>query len=220
MEESVEVLFDWGRVHRLMFRHGLDRSTATQVVRGALSIDKVLHRRRRREHLVHHRDRCMFEKAQADGRPRLFALHGQAVQIARVKTVRQYEVDFLPLGHDLKVNGELRTAHKLQFKFGAHMEHASKMQGAIRFCKFDADPAEIIPKPQDRYCISDRKLFGWLDAASRICVKTLEGDMVKGTLTWIGRWELGLSVRDAELVVFRHALANIQGFRWGSSKDD
>jgi len=185
-----------------------------------LSIDKVLHRRRRRDHLDRYRDRCMFTKAQGDGRPRLFAMHGQRVQIARVMAVRQYEVDFLPLGHDLKVCGDMRTAHKLEFKFSAHMEHAAKMHDAIRGCQVSSNSVATIPKPQDRYFISDQKLFGWLDAASRICVKTLEGDMVRGTLTWIGRWELGLSVRDAELVVFRHALANIQGFRWGSSKDD
>ena len=77
-----------------------------------------------------------------------------------------------------------------------------------------------ILKPQDRYCISDNKLFGWVNAANTICVKTLEGEMVKGTLSWIGRWELGLDVNGGELIVFRHALANIQGFRWGSSKDD
>ena len=220
LEDSVEILFDWGRVHRLMFRHQLDRSTATQVVQGLVSIDKVLHRRRCKEHLAKHRSKCFFNKAARDGRPRLFAMHGQVVRMVRVKAVRQYDVDFLPLGHDMKPSGDLQTAHKLQFKFGAHLEHASKMSDAIQFCHRSSSSAETIAKPQDRYFISDRKLFGWLDAASRICVKTLEGDMVKGTVSWIGRWEIGVSVNDAELIVFRHALANIQGFRWGSSKDD
>jgi len=203
-----------------MFRHHLDRSTATQIVRGAISIDKVLHGRRRREHLATHRNRCFFDKAAKDGRPRLMAMHGQQVRFVRIRSARKYEVDFIPLGHDMKPSGTMETAHKLEFKFGSHLEHAAKMHNAIQFCESSASTADTIVKPQDRYCISDRKLYGWLDAASRICVKTLEGDMVKGTVSWIGRWEIGLSVNDAELVVFRHALANIQGFRWGSLKDD
>lgn len=220
LEESIEVLLDFARVHRLMKRHGIDRSTATQIVNGQLCIDKVLHRRRRKQHLAKYRSRCMLAKAAGDGRPRVFALHGQEIVIARVKAVGQYDVSYLPLGPDLKPCGDLVTQHKLKFKFGAYFDHASKLQSAIEICRFTADSAETIVKPQDRYYVSDKKLYGWVDASSRICVKTLEGEMVKGTLSWIGRWELGLDVYGAELIVFRHALANIQGFRWGSSKDD
>ena len=220
MEESIEVLVDFVRVHRLMSRHGLSRSNATQIVQGGLCLDKVTHRSRRKAHLAKYRSRCIFEKAARDGRPRVFAMHGQAIVIVRVKAVRQYEVDYLLLGPDLKPCSTLQTAHKLMFKFGAYIDHATKLQSAVQFCRFSSDKAQTIPKPQHRYCISDKKLFGWVDAASTICVKALEGEMVKGTLSWIGRWELGLDVCGVELIVLRHALANIQGFRWASSRDD
>lgn len=220
MEDTIEIRFDWGRVYRLMSSHGLDRSQASQVVQGQLCLDKVVHRRRRSDHLKKYLGHCTFAKAVRDGRPRLFALHGQRVQLMRIKANRRYEVDFLPLGPDLRPSGELATAHKLQFKLGAHVDHMPKIQGSIDVSWSDARATEPIPKPQDRYFISDNKLFGWVNAANTICVKTLEGEMVKGTLSWIGRWELGLDVNGGELVVFRHALANIQGFRWGSLKDD
>ena len=220
MEDTIEIRFDWGRVYRLMSSHGLDRSQASQVVQGNLCLDKVVHRRRRTEHLQKYLSHCTFAKAARDGRPRLFAIHGQQVQLMRIKTNRQYEVDFLPLGPDLRPSGELTTAHKLEFKLGAHVDHMPKIQGSIEISWADARATQPILKPQDRYCISDNKLFGWVNAANTICVKTLEGEMVKGTLSWIGRWELGLDVNGGELVVFRHALANIQGFRWGSLKDD
>ncbi len=220
MEDTIEVRFDWGRVYRLMTSHDLDRSQASQVVQGKLCLDKVVHRKRCSAHLEKYLGHCTFEKAARDGRPRLFAMHGQQVRLVRVKSARQYEVDFLPLGPDLRPCGELQTAHKLSFKMGAHVDHMSKIQDAINVCGTGAQAADPIPKPQDRYCISDKKLFGWVNAANTICVKTLEGEMVKGTLSWIGRWELGLDVNGGELIVFRHALSNIQGFRWGSSKDD
>lgn len=220
MEESFEVLVDPLRVFRLMSRHQINRSTATQVVAGQLCLDKVTHKNRRQAHLDKYRDRCIFSTAQSDGRPRVFAMHGQRIVIARVKAVRDYDVDYLPLGANLKPCGELQTEHKLSFKFGAYFDHAVKMQAAIGFCPQGADTAEMIVKPQHRYFISDKKLFGWVDAASTICIKTLEGEMVKGHLERIGRWEIGIDVCGVELVVFRHALANIQGFRWASSRDD
>ena len=138
----------------------------------------------------------------------------------RIKANRTYEVDYLPLGADLRPCGELVTVHKLQFKFGTHVDHMPKIQSAIKLGVLESRTVQPISKPQDRYFISDKKLFGWVNAGNAICVKTLEGEMVKGTLSWIGRWELGLDVNGGELIVFRHALANIQGFRWGSSKDD
>ena len=95
-----------------------------------------------------------------------------------------------------------------------------RFRPSISLSRSESRVVPPIPKPQDRYFISDKKLFGWVNAGNTLCVKTLEGEMVKGTLSWIGRWELGLDVNGGELIVFRHALANIQGFRWGSSKDD
>ena len=220
VEESIEVLVDVHRVERLMSRHGLDRSTATQVVQGKLCLDGVLHRQRRKAHLRKYRDRSILERALKDGRPRMFALHGQRVIIVRVKEVRSYDLDVLHLGPDLKPTGERETIHKLQFKFGAYFDHAQRMHKEISVCDQANQTAAPIPKPQDRYAISDKKLFGWVDAKSHICVKTLEGELVTAPLSWIGRWEIGLDVQGVELVVFRHALANIRGYKWAFSKAD
>ena len=220
MEESIEVLVDVYRVERLMMRHGLDRSIATQIVQGKLCIDGVLHRRRRKAHLRKYRNRSILTRAMKDGRPRMFALHGHRVVIVRVKDVRAYEVDVLHLGSDMKPVGEIETIHKLQFKFGAYFDHAQRMHKEISVCSESNDSAQPILKPQDRYAISDRKLFGWVDAKSHICVKTLEGELVTAPLSWIGRWEIALDVQGVELVVFRHTLANIQGYKWAFSKAD
>lgn len=220
MEEQLESMIDWVRVLRLMDKHGLVRSDSVQVVQGKLCLDKVLHRRRMRNHLRANRTRSMFDKALRDGRPRVFAMHGQSVLIGRIKDVRPYEVDCLPLGADLKPCGPLQTHHKLQFKFGAYFDHAPRIQSEMKMCLGSNNAASPIVKPQHRYPISDKKLFGWIDADGPIRVKTLEGELVTGTLSWIGRWELGLNVCGVELVLLRHALANIQGIRWDSSKAD
>lgn len=218
LEEQIEAGVDWLRVLRLMDKHALCRSDAVQVVQGHLCLDTILHRRRRRTHLDQNRTRSMFDKAVRDGRPRVFAMHGKGILIARVKAVRPYEVDVLPLGADLKPFGELKTVHKLDFKFGCYFDHAPRIQASLKMCLGADRTQRPSPKPQDRYPISDKKLFGWIDAKCPIRVKTLEGELVNCTLSWIGRWEIGLDVAGVELVLLRHALANIQGTRWDSSK--
>lgn len=220
MEEQLDCVIDWHRVLRLMSRHGMSRSVAVQVTQGKLCIDKVLHRHRRLEHLDSNRSRGIFEPALRDGRPRVFALHGREIFVARVKSVGTFEVELLPLGPDRKPCGEIRTIPKIQFKFGCHLDHVPRIQKGMTFAEANVETVTPIPKPQDRYKLSDKKLFGWNDAACGICVKTLEGEMVTGTLSWIGRWEIGLDVFGVELVIFRHALENIQGIPWDSYKAD
>ena len=220
LEEQLDSVIDWPRALRLMSRHGMSRSDAVQVTQGKLCIDKVLHRRRRVQHLQEHRSRGIFEAALRDGRPRVFSIHGQEILVARVKAVRAYEVDVLPLGPDRKPLGDLRTVSKIEFKFGCYLDHVPRIQQAMTFSEAERERVLPIRKPQHRYKVSDKKLFGWIDAACGICVKTLEGEMVTGTLSWIGRWEIGLDVLGVELVIFRHALDNIQGIRWDSFKAD
>jgi hypothetical protein len=218
LEEQLDSVIDWPRALRLMSRHGMTHSDAVQITQGNLCIDKVLHRRRRLQHLDAHRGRGIFEPALRDGRPRVFSLHGREILVARVKAVRAYEVDLMPLGVDRKPCGDVQTISKIQFKFGCYLDHVPRIQQAMVFAEGDLLAVEPIRKPQDRYKLSDKKLFGWIDAACGICVKTLEGEMVTGTLSWIGRWEIGLNVFGVELVIFRHALENIQGIRWDSYK--
>jgi hypothetical protein len=220
LEEQLDSVIDWHRALRLMSRHGMSRSDAVQITQGNLCIDKMLHRRRRSVHLDTYRARGIFEPALRDGRPRVFSLHGRKILVARVKAVRAYEVDSLPLGSDRKPCGAIETISKIQFKFGCYLDHVPRIQQAMVFSKDSETAVEPIRKPQDRYKLSDKKLFGWIDAACGICVKTMEGEMVTGTLSWIGRWEIGLDVFGVELVIFRHALENIQGIRWDSYKAD
>jgi hypothetical protein len=220
LEEAIDVHPKAERIARLMMRHRLDRSTATQIVQNRISLDTYLHRRRRKLHLKKYCNRSILDVAQGDGRPRIFSLHGQEVFVARIKKIHAYEVELVRLGADLKPDRESELVHKLQFKFGGRLDHAAKLQSALTACETGSAVARPILRPQDRYPISDKKLFGWVDAKTVICVNTLEGDVVKGALSWIGRWEIGLDVQGVELVVFRHALANIQGIRWGSSKAD
>ena len=209
------------RIEGIIGRHGIDKSLAAQVTHGKLSLDSLLHGKRMKDHLRENRERSILIAAQEDGRPRMFALHGKKGIVGRVKSVSAYDVVILPLAPDNKPSGDPVVVHKLQFKLGARAAHAGKVECALTIEPAHDAVSDPVRKPQDRYRCSDKRLFSWLDAKSPVTITTLEGDVVGGVLAWIGRWELGLTLDSGvEVVVFRHALANVSGGQWGFSKGD
>jgi hypothetical protein len=221
LSEAVRRLADLERVERLVRRHELNRSLATQVVRGHLSLDDVLERHRREAHLETHQHKSILAEAHVGGTLRVFGLHGQRVVRAAVAAIETYEVTLTPDGHDGAPAGPIGQLHKLQFKFGATTDDIAAVREVVEQDAERFGSAEPVLRPQDRYRCSDKRLFSWFDARAEIEVTTLEGDVVRAPLSWIGRWEIGLAVADSwELVVFRHAIANVSGGRWDSRKED
>ena len=82
----------------------------------------------------------------------------------------------------------------------------------LKACSFDRElerkPRSPAERPQDRYSLSDKRLFQAMDEAHQISVTLLEGEVIRGKISWFGRWEFAIEVKGgAEIVVFRHALA-------------
>jgi len=190
----------------LMRRHGLDRALATQIAKGQADLERVLARRRLASHLALNTDRSCLVDAHQEGRAWRFSLLGQRQVTARVVEVDRYEVGLQTSGSE-----DTEGVHKLQFKLAWRPEQDKLARRGFRTDKaLRADPRDPAVRPQDRYGCSNRRLFGWMEAETPIAVTTLEGDIVQGTVSWFGRYEFGVSVKGkAEVVVFRHALAQV-----------
>ena len=75
----------------------------------------------------------------------------------------------------------------------------------------ESKACEPIESPRDRFRISSKHLFTFHQDNQMVEFTLLEGLTVEGTVSWVGRFELGLQdCRGAELICFRHAL---QGYR-------
>lgn len=188
------------RVAALVSRHGLDKSIATQVASGVLDLDAVLRKKRMSEHLAQFRDHATLGRALADGQPRTLHLHGLRTLTGRVVAVDRYE---------LQVEGPdgTETLHKIEVK----LVHAPDARVRVRGSANGRAVAEPVPKPQDRYACSDRRLFAAHDDGTDSRITTLEGDELVGQVAWIARWELGLRQKGgAEVVVFRHAIKSFE----------
>ncbi len=187
----------------LMRQHSLDHALASQIAQGHASLGKVLHSRRLASHLAMYSDRSVLADALKDGRAWRFALHGRRVVNARVTGLDRYEARLLHEG-----SGDEQVVHKLQFKLAWRPEEDKLARKGFRWdSQLRGAPREPVLRPQDRFGCSNRRLFDWLEAKTRVGLTTLEGEVVQGTVAWFSRYEVGVSVRGkAEVVCFRHAL--------------
>ena len=219
LKDALDQQVDKDKVARLMSRHSLDKSLATQVAMGNVSLDQVLQRRRMKVHIDENHSRSILDAALADGKPRIFGLHGHRLVRARLTQLDSYEITLEAEEGDAPA-GPLGTMHKLQLKFAVDSQDLEWVRGIVQR-RSDVQVREPIERPQDRYRCANKRLFSWFDAKTPIELTTLEGDVVTGPLNWIGRWELGVAaVDEKELIIFRHALANISGGQWGSTRDE
>ncbi|MEQ1501192.1 MAG: hypothetical protein ABMB14_03130, partial [Myxococcota bacterium] len=205
LNEALERMARKDRVNALMERHQLSRALATQIAIGHADLDQVLARRRLDVHRVDNRDRS----ALVPGARLALALHapegnGGTVK-GRVVEVEPYQIVFEPDG------GAPEPIHKLKLLYSYPPDAWKAVKKAVRLDKkFVPEGIGPAVRPQDRYSCSDRRLFSYLDRAVELNVALLSGEVIRGTLTWFGRYEFGVKLRtDTEITVFRHALRDV-----------
>lgn len=198
LSEALERMARRDRVQQLMDRHQLSRALATQVALGHADLDVVLARRRLDEHRRSHRDdTCLLPDAEL-----VVVLHDGRSLRGVVKAVDAYQFVF-------EVDGAPQTLHKLRVMYAYR---PGDWKGVKKAVKAGDRPIEDGPavRPQDRYSLSDRRLFGFQDARREVSLTLIDGTTLKGTVTWFGRYEFAIRVKsDAEVTLFRHALRSV-----------
>ena len=191
-------------VDRIIRKHDLSRALATQVALGQAELDAVLFKRSLAQWFEEHGMRSLLSQAQESGELVALALHGNRNVQAKVLAVEQYEVE-------LEIDGATERMHKLQIKWGALASHRKKVGRSLGWDKaLKGQPKEPITRPQDRYGCSNRRLYGYMDAGTTVIVRLVEGEIFKGRITWVSRFEFGLEVKGkVEAVIFRHAMIHI-----------
>lgn len=192
-------------VDSLMRRHDLTRALATQIALKQADLKVVLFKRRMAEHLATNAERSMLDTAAREQTPVYLAAHGNRHLEGLLTASTRYEVVVQEPGK------EPETLHKLQLKFGCAAADRKKIRRNIRTDKALAQAAiNPIWKPQERFSCSNQRLYTWLDSGRALDVTLLEGEVLRGVVTWISRYEFGLLIKGAgEVVIFRHALHSV-----------
>jgi hypothetical protein len=195
------------RIRQLQERHGLGRALACQVVTGVVDLDKVLLRIHLEAYRKTHPDRSVFDDALRSGEVLSFGCHGRITRNLRVLENHLYEVHV-----EEPTTGVRETLHKTRVKY-AHRPDDGRLIRRVMAWDKELRKLDVEPrlKPQDRFDCSDRWLFQQMDLKNRVLVTLVEGEQFSGTLSWLGRFEIGLVLKGGlELYVLRHALASAQ----------
>jgi hypothetical protein len=194
------------KIDQLVKKHDIPRSLAAQVALGQADLDAVLLKKELDTHIAQHRDRSILASRLEDKATVGLALHGQRTVVGKIEGMTVYE--FVLRGEGAEAP---ETVHKLQAKYAWDPAEYKLVKKAIETSKDGRRTTEPIYKPQDRYPCSDRRLFGFLRAGRPVAVETLEGELLRGKITWLGRWEFGLEAKGGgHLTVFRHAIKQVE----------
>ncbi len=191
-------------VEGIIRKHDLSRALATQVALGQAELDAVLFKRAQAEYFESTGLRSLLTDAETSGEPVALALHGNRNIEALVKKVDQYEFD-------IEVGGVPERLHKLQVKWGARAEDRKKVGRSLGWDKaLKGAVTEPVGRPQDRYGCSNRRIYGYMDRGTTVVVRLVEGEIFKGQVSWVSRFEFGLTVKGkVDAVIFRHAMIHI-----------
>ncbi len=202
LNEALERLSRRAEVDRLMRKHDINRALATQISLGHADLEAFLAKRRMELHRAENLSRSCLDAAVADGLPRTFGLHGQKTLAAVALSTDAYTATVQQEG------AEPEEVHKLQFKYAYLASDWKRVRKSVKKDKtLSKTPREPIELPQDRYTISDKRLFRYMDQELPVDVTLLEGIILRGVVAWFGRYEFGVRVKgDVEVAIFRHAL--------------
>lgn len=201
LNEALERMAQKDRVNKLMRDHDLSRALATQVAMGHADLEQVLARRRLQQHRDAYRDRtCLTE-----GRELTFGFTSGETRTGSVGAVEAYSFTFT------ERKGEPAELHKLRLKYAYEPDAWKVVKKVLKAEKrSEANANEPAVRPQDRYSCSDKRLFGYMDGRREVMVTTLEGDSLRGHVSWFSRYEFAVKVKgDVEVIIFRHALKDL-----------
>ncbi|MFM2162948.1 MAG: hypothetical protein RLZZ383_2460 [Pseudomonadota bacterium] len=189
-------------VAALMRRHGLDRALASQVLHGEANLGHLLERRACAAYLAERARQSVFEVAAGDAVPRAFHLGNAGYAEAVVLENRAYDVVLQT------PDGPPSALHKLRIRAVTDVPCGRRLRRErIRGSVTDAAPA----RPQDRYALSDRRLFLACTRGAAVTLTWLDGERMRGMVRSFTRFELVLETRTlGDVTILRHALADFR----------
>ena len=148
--------------------------------------------------------------------PMFFGLYGHTLLPATITGFSKY--DFIlqvalnpnPIG----VEAERQEMPKTDVKFCYKAEDATDIQSIIRYNEeIKAQDLKPIIQPRKRYSINTRAIVQARQARQTIEVTMLEGEVFRGVVDWVSRYEIKMILEnESKIVVFRHAIYDFKVF--------
>lgn len=117
-------------------------------------------------------------------------------------------------GTDIGAEGESRELPKTDVKYCYKAEDATGIQSIINYNEeIKKQNLKPIVQPSKRYSINTSVIIQARRARRTIEVTMLEGEVFRGLVDWVSRYEIKMILdNQSKIVVFRHAICNFKVF--------
>ena len=140
--------------------------------------------------------------------PMLFGLYNHSLLPATITGFTRY--DFV-----LQGEGEKKELPKTDVKYCYKAEDAAAIQSIICYNEtVKAQDLKPVTQRKKRYVINTRSIIQARRAEHTIEVTMLEGEVFRGVVDWVSRYEIKMILEnESKIVVFRHAICDFKVFR-------
>lgn len=205
LSEALERMANQEKALRIQKEHDISWSLAMQIAVGHVNQEVVLRRRRQEVYVAQNPTRSVLDELFATGDPVRIALFGGDVIEGKIVAMEKYSATISE-----REGVDPREIHKLQMVYAHNPADWKAVKKAVKVDKkVAAQGLEPAKAPKDRYTVSTKRLFRYLDTGVEVEAKLLSGDKVVGNMAWFSRFELGFATKGGQVVVFRHALQDL-----------
>ncbi len=195
------------KLEELCTTYRLPRSLAGNVVSGNITLEKAVLRNELRRSIATNKLRSCLIDAKESAQEITLAMFGGKSMTGIITELEPYAFKFKKTPKTKRPTKEAEFL-KLNAKFGYppmfEKYVAEKIQHDAELKAKDLKPPK---KVIERRMVKNEKLQRFQMSKAPILVKTYEGDMFTGVLSWWGQYELGLDIGNGVVVtMFRHAL--------------
>ena len=149
--------------------------------------------------------RCYFAELAAAGQSAGVALVRRRLLVGQVAQNRPFEVVI----RDREGTEETILKHNIKFYFDAGDK--KRVMKQVKWGPGDSVEVDFLKRIQNRKDVKARVFLEAMEGASAVSWKSVEGDLVRGTVAWFGRFEVALELpRGQRVVVMRHAVDAVE----------
>ncbi len=194
------------KVARLMAREEILPALGPQVVAGTWTLERALfHTRLRARKSAPDYMRCFLDDYAREQRPIALSLVGGELVQGKVVESRPFDLTFCP-----RDSSDETTIVKHDIKFFFDATRRKHLLKAIKWGTAEtAITSDHLRRIGARTDIKARVLLEMQESEKAIEWQTLEGDCIRGRITWFGRYEVQLQTAKGDVIVMRHAVAAI-----------
>ncbi len=189
-------------IHKLMEEHEINGGLAALVVDQKVSLERALFLDRWGRYRARNNMRTFISENMQKKREAIYELfEGERL---RGRVIEDNPYEFVVETNE----GEEREVHKLLLKYAYLPEHADEVQKALsideKIAAKNLRPAEKI---LDRNRIHNHTLFELYEEKQVLYVTLLEGEKLKGIISWFSQWDIEILMKGGTPTVFyRHAI--------------